>query len=267
MTEIGEIPEEWGIVRLSEVTDVVSGYGFPLKYQGEDSGNYPFIKVGDMNLSDKYINTANNFVDEVKLKQMKAKVFPAGTIIFPKIGMAVYLNKFRIISVKATFDNNVAGIVPTNIFNEFLYYYFVSRVDLRYLSSITTLPSIKKSTLENLQIPLPPITEQQKIAEILSTADDEIQKVNEQITLTEQFKKGLMQKLLTRGIGHTKFKMTEIGEIPEEWEIKKIKDISTYVTDGTHKTPHYIEEAQSGVPFISTENIKPYSNEFDFFSI
>jgi type I restriction enzyme S subunit len=124
--------------------------------------------------------------------------------------------------------------------------------------------SINQTELKRIKIPLPPLPEQQKIAEILSTADDEIQKMDEQIALAEQLKKGLMQKLLTRGIGHTRFKTTEIGEIPEEWEIKKIKDISTYVTDGTHKTPHYIEEAQSGVPFISTENIKPYSNEFDF---
>ena len=218
-------PPEWRIVKLSEVADVVSGYGFPLKYQGKDQGTYPFVKVGDMNLSNKYVNTASNFVGSEELKLLHAKVFPAGTTIFPKIGMAVYLNKFRILSVEATFDNNVAGIVPRRLHDEFLYYYFVSRVDLKVLSNITTMPSIKKSTLENLQIPCPSLNEQQKIAEILTTADDAIQKVNEQITLTEQLKKGLMQRLLTIGIGHTKFKETEIGEIPEEWDLKPFCEV------------------------------------------
>ena len=218
-------PPEWRIVKLSEVADVVSGYGFPLKYQGKEQGTYPFVKVGDMNLSDKYVNTASNFVGREELKQLHAKVFPSGTTIFPKIGMAVYLNKFRILSVEATFDNNVAGIVPRRIHDEFLYYYFVSRVDLKAISNITTMPSIKKSTLENLQIPCPSLNEQQRIAEILSTADEAIQMVNDQITQTEHLKKGLMQTLLTKGIGHTKFKMTEIGEIPEEWETSVLNNV------------------------------------------
>jgi hypothetical protein len=47
------------------------------------------------------------------------------------------------------------------------------------------------------------------------------------------------------------FKDTEIGRIPKEWEIKKIKDVSTYITDGTHKTPHYIKYNQFAIPFIS----------------
>ncbi len=218
-------PPEWRIVKLSEVADVVSGYGFPLKYQGKEQGTYPFVKVGDMNLSDKYVNTASNFVGREELKQLHAKVFPSGTTIFPKIGMAVYLNKFRILSVEATFDNNVAGIVPRRIHDEFLYYYFVSRVDLKAISNIRTMPSIKKSTLENLQIPCPSLNEQQRIAEILSTADEAIQMVNDQITQTEHLKKGLMQTLLTKGIGHTKFKMTEIGEIPEEWETSVLNNV------------------------------------------
>ena len=60
--------------------------------------------------------------------------------------------------------------------------------------------------------------EQQKIAEILTTVDEAIEKTAQIIEKTKEVKKGLMQNLLTRGIGHKKFKKTEIGEIPEEWE-------------------------------------------------
>ena len=66
---------------------------------------------------------------------------------------------------------------------------------------------------------LPTIEEQEKIASILSTVDEQIDNVDALIEKNKELKKGLMQTLLTKGIGHTKFKKTEIGEIPEEWEV------------------------------------------------
>ena len=75
-------------------------------------------------------------------------------------------------------------------------------------------------------MPLPPISEQKKIAEILTTVDEAIEKTDQIIEKTKEVKKGLMQKLLTRGIGHKKFKKTEIGEIPEEWEFGRLSDIA-----------------------------------------
>ena len=79
---------------------------------------------------------------------------------------------------------------------------------------------------EDIYVPLPPLSEQKKIAEILTTADNAIEKTDRIIEKTKELKKGLMQKLLTHGIGHKKFKKTEIGEIPVEWEIVKLIDIS-----------------------------------------
>ena len=68
--------------------------------------------------------------------------------------------------------------------------------------------------------------EQQKIAEILSTVDETIEKTDSIIEETRQLKKGLMQKLFTEGIGHTRFKETKIGRIPEEWEVVKLDEIT-----------------------------------------
>ena len=68
--------------------------------------------------------------------------------------------------------------------------------------------------------PYHPLKEQQKIASILSNVDNLIQKTDQIIEQTQRLKKGLMQRLLTKGIGHTKFKKTELGEIPEEWQFE-----------------------------------------------
>lgn len=89
---------------------------------------------------------------------------------------------------------------------------------------------------EDIFVPIPPHPEQKKIAEILMTVDDGIEETDRIIEKTKELKKGLMQRLLTRGIGHEKFKKTEIGKIPEEWEVGKISDYGEIVTGSTPST-------------------------------
>lgn len=85
---------------------------------------------------------------------------------------------------------------------------------------------IKMGDLTDYPLLLPPLEEQQKIAEILGAVDKDIAKTQELIETTEKLKKGLMQELFTRGIGHTKFKETKIGPIPEEWELKIFEEFA-----------------------------------------
>jgi type I restriction enzyme S subunit len=74
----------------------------------------------------------------------------------------------------------------------------------------------------------------------------------------KELKKGLMQKLLTEGIGHIAFKDSEVGRIPVEWELRKLNDI-TDVRDGTHDSPKQLD---SGVPFVTSKNLKSYGLDF-----
>ena len=208
---IGKIPEEWDVVRLGQVTKVVQGFAFPIKYQTKNQGKYPFVKVGDMNSSEKYIKEAEFFIDEEDLKRMKVKIYPSGTIIFPKIGMAIYLNKFRILSVSGTIDNNVAGLIPSDkVDPEFLFYWLSGKLDLVRLSGRTTAPSIKKSTIQRVSIPLPPFPEQKRIAEILMTVDRKLELLRQKKVHLERIKKGLMNDLLT---GKKRLKVNLEGDI------------------------------------------------------
>lgn len=94
----------------------------------------------------------------------------------------------------------------------------------------------KTALLKKLWLELPPLSEQQKIAEILSTVDEKIEVIEEKISKTQELKKGLMQVLLTKGMGHTKFKNSGFGEIPESWQIKSFNYLVDNITkkfDGT----------------------------------
>ncbi|MEM1831929.1 MAG: restriction endonuclease subunit S, partial [Desulfurococcaceae archaeon] len=74
---------------------------------------------------------------------------------------------------------------------------------------------VPRDALENLEMPIPPLFEQKVIAEILSTVDSAIDRVRRLVERAEKLKKGLMQELLTKGIGHKEFKETPIGKIPK----------------------------------------------------
>ena len=78
--------------------------------------------------------------------------------------------------------------------------------------------------VRSIRVAYPPLPEQRKIATILSSVDDTIEKTQAVIDQVQVVKRGLMQELLTRGLPgrHTRFKQTAIGEIPEDWVVDKI---------------------------------------------
>jgi type I restriction enzyme S subunit len=89
----------------------------------------------------------------------------------------------------------------------------------------TTRAGINSESLGKIQLVVPPLPEQRKIASILTAVDEVIEKTEAQVSKLQDLKKGMMQELLTKGIGHTEFKNSPVGRIPKEWEILHMKDI------------------------------------------
>ena len=116
--------------------------------------------------------------------------------------------------------------ISSEVDAKWLFYYF-SRPNffksLEFISTGTGSKRIQPKALLNENIQVPPLPEQKKIAAILNSVDDAIQATQAVIDQTQRVKQGLLQHLLTRGIGHTRFKQTEIGEIPESWNIQKLR--------------------------------------------
>ena len=96
-----------------------------------------------------------------------------------------------------------------------------------YANGITRF-GLRAGDIERIAIPHPTLPEQRKIAAILSSVDDAIEKTQAVIDQVQVVKRGLMQQLLTRGLPgrHTRFKQTKIGEIPEGWAIVRIVDVA-----------------------------------------
>jgi len=168
------VREGWKKATLGTVCDIQSGAGFPENLQGGIDQRYPFYKVSDMNLPGNKTTmlSANNSVSEVVRKQLGARVFTPGSIIFPKVGGAISTNKKRKTSVECCVDNNVMGLIPKEKYIDPDYlFYVMQNIDIFDFSNKANLPSIRQTTVDAWQICLPEsILEQKRIVTILDEA-------------------------------------------------------------------------------------------------
>jgi type I restriction enzyme S subunit len=159
---------------LGDVVEIRSGWGFPHAYQGQSEGIYPFYKVSDMNLvgNETVMVAANNFIDSATAKKLGVAPAPAGTVIFPKIGAAVATNKKRLLSMPSAYDNNVMGLIPGEPLNPRFLFFWMQTVNLIKLAHNSgAVPSIRKTEMERLLVPVPPLEEQHRIVAILDKFD------------------------------------------------------------------------------------------------
>jgi type I restriction enzyme, S subunit len=125
------------------------------------------------------------------------------------------------------------------VYPEFLNYFMAGPKVRNYLEKVctqTALTGITTVDYFGAPITLPPLPEQKKIASILTSVDEVIEKTQSQIDKLQDLKKGTMNELLTKGIGHTEFKDSELGRIPKSWEVGIVSDLGKVVTGSTPNT-------------------------------
>ncbi|MFO0692914.1 MAG: restriction endonuclease subunit S [Polyangiales bacterium] len=136
-------------------------------------------------------------------------------------------------------------------------FHFLGAQDLGRFAASTGVPSLNRNFVHPAPALLPPLPEQRKIAAILSSLDETIEKTEAVIDQLQVVKKAMMEELLTRGMPgrHTRFKQTEIGEIPEGWEVRRLDDVSSRIVVGVVVKPasYYASE---GVPALRSLNVK-----------
>jgi type I restriction enzyme S subunit len=233
-TELGWIPASWDVVQIGSFTKPISQKNTSCrvsqvvsvtKYNGiVNSLSYFNKQVYSKDLSTYKIIRRNQFayatihLDEgsigILTSHDKAVLSPMYTVFEADKGLVDIYFLLCVLKSKRLMD---------------LYQHIGS-------GSINRRKTISYSTFGKIDVLLPPLPEQQKIAEILTTVDDKISSIEDRIQQTEQLKKGLMEKLLTEGIGHTEFKDTEIGRMPASWDVVQIKEIGNVITGNTPPT-------------------------------
>lgn len=184
--------------KLGNYISVKSGFAFPLKYQGHKDLPIPFFKVADMNAPEnaRSMTRSNNYIDDKILNAIKAQLYPAGCLVFPKIGATIYTDKKRVLSVPSVVDNNIMVLVPDEkkLDADYLFYFFYT-FKLESLINIGAVPTISAQTVKDIDIPIVSLTEQRNIVkEILKIEDCKKNSVC-QITKSQEVKQEIINKI------------------------------------------------------------------------
>ena len=221
-TPIGKIPKDWGVRTVKDLGEVITGTTPRTSIEEYWNGEYPFVTPTDIT-ENKYVINTERKVTEKGLH--RGRLIPRDSVLVTCIAS---IGKIALASESCVTNQQINAIIcKRDVDPHYVYYATAFRTGvLRTWAGQTTNPIVKKSLFEKFPLPLPrTVGEQQKITSFLSIADEAIQKTNEVIAKTERLKKGLMQELLTKGIGHKEFKDTPIGKIPKEWNVVKLCDV------------------------------------------
>lgn len=259
-TELETIQKEWAIVKVDHFCDVKTGGTPSTKHKDYWDGDIPWMSSGEINK--KFVYNTEKKITQKGLENSNARILPADSVMIALNGQGKTRGSVAVLKVPSTCNQSLACIVPDKKISHYLYLFYnlQSRYsEIRNYTGDTGREGLNLRIIKDIKVPLPPFPEQQKIASILSKVDEQIEQTEQIIEKTEILKKGLMQKLLTKGIGHTKFKKTELGEIPEEWDVVTIGDVITLQRG--HDLP-VTERTEGDFPVVGSNGIVGYHNEY-----
>ncbi|RZK28637.1 MAG: restriction endonuclease subunit S [Hymenobacter sp.] len=245
-----ETPKDWRVKALGDVASINMGQSPSSSAYNEEENGIPLIQ-GNADIK-------------------KRKTVPrTWTTEFPKecqVGDIIMTVRAPVGAIArslhhACLGRGVCAITSKVVDNGYLYQYLLSyETKWAAIEQGSTFTAVNGNEIRKIEILLPPLAEQRKIAEILSTLDEKMTVIDEQLAQTQELKKGLMQRLLTKGIGHTQFKNSPLGQIPASWHVAHVEEIATIKT-GAKDTQN--KEELGKYPFFvrsqTIERINTYS--------
>lgn len=208
---------DWPIVKLGEIAKVGAGNSAPQKKSLFIDGKYPFCRtsdVGKVHLTDN-LSTIRDSLTEQGISGLR--LYHKGTILFPKSGASTFLNHRVMLGIDSYVSSHLATIVANHekALSKFLYYLLCS-IDAKTLTADQNYPSLKLSSIEGIQIPLPPLDVQE---EIVSELDGYQRVIDGARQVVENWKPTI--------------------KINPDWEMVKLEEVSNVISGYSFKSTDF----------------------------
>ena len=238
------IPKSWKVTSLGKSCEILDSLRVPVNSEERSKrlGSYSYYGA----------NGIQGFIDNY--------IFEGPSVLLAEDGGNFDEYSTRPIAQYVTgkyWVNNHAHVLrgTESCQTKWVYYSLVHKNILKFING-GTRAKLNQSDLKEIPILVPPLPEQQKIALILTSVDEVIEKTQSQLNKLEDLKKATMNELLTRGIGHTEFKDSELGRIPKSWKIVSLEQLCVLdspITYGVLKPGSYIN---GGVPLLQINDLE-----------
>ncbi|MBX2979190.1 MAG: restriction endonuclease subunit S [Flavobacteriales bacterium] len=262
ITEIGTYPETWSIDRVDSVFDLIQG-----KQVSERN------RIGDNQRP--FLRTKNVFWNRLELAELDQMHFSTaeearytllpGDLLLCEGGDVGRTAMWRGEVERCYIQNHLHrlrafdGMVDPQY--AVFWFWYAFNVGNLYIGrgNKTTIPNMSRSKLAELQIALPPLPEQQRIAQVLSTVQEAIAQQERLIRTTTELKQALMQKLFTEGLRGEALKETEVGRVPESWEVVKLEDLADVRSGKRLPKGNALVAEDTGYPYIRVTDFEDNS--------
>ena len=267
-TEVGVIPQDWHAKCLKQLGNPVRG-GSP-RPAGDPKyfdGNYiPWLTVAGLtNIPESQLFVTETQSSLTEEGSLRSRTLDVGTLIIANSGAT--LGVAKILGVRCCANDGIAALLnlTSNVSARYVAHFINTKT--RYLRDVVATgngqPNLNTELIGNFRLPLPPtLAEQEAIATALSDADAWIESLEQLIAKKRQIKQGAMQELLTgkrrlpgfevkRG-----YKQTEVGVIPEDWQLKRLRDISPSQSVGLVINPSTYFDEKGTIPILVGSQIK-----------
>lgn len=276
--------------KLSDILTLIGG-GTPKTSNPQFwGGDIPWLSVVDFNNDNRYVGTTEKTITKEGLENSSTKILPKGALILSARGTVGALAQ---LSKPMAFNQSCYGIVAKECTtNDFLYYLLKNIVhDLQAKGHGSVFNTITRDTFDTIEIDLPPLDEQKRIAEVLGAFDDKIELLQKQNKTLEEMAKATFkswfvdfdvvrakQKGLPKADIMREYHLTDefydlfpssfadspLGPIPSGWEVVKISDVARVVGGGTPSTKQtkFFSASGTAIAWLTPKDLSGYQYKY-----
>ena len=250
-----KLPSEWALTRMDDLAIKLKAGGTPSRQdKGNFGGDIPFVLIDDITSSGVYLRSTKETITRKGLESCSAWIVPENTVL---LSMYATIGASVITTFPVATNQAILAIVPREDCDR-EYLSFCLQAHKKHLARLnveSTQKNINKGIVSSFPIPLPPLPEQKKIAHILSTIQRAIEAQERIIQTTTELKMALMHKLFTEGLRGEPQKQTDIGPVPESWEVVRLSDVCQFQSGGTPSKQNP-EFWKGTIPWVSPKDMK-----------
>lgn len=258
-TETSSNSDEWKYYRVDEFAEIVGGGTPKTDIDAYWNGSIPWLTPKDLSgYTNRFISHGERYISAEGLKNSSAKLVPAGTVLLTSRAPVGYV---AIAQNEVCTNQGFRSLIPKDGFDsEFIYYVLFHNTEyLKSHATGTTFQELSGGALKNLSFQIPSLKTQQKIVKILSSLDDKIALNREMNKTLEAMAQAIFKSWFIdfEPFRDGEFVESELGMIPQGWEVKTLLDLSEKISKGTTPTKKDVDQAQDQrkIQFLKVKDI------------